>query len=440
MEKPTINQTHFKKRREQLLANLPKSSIAILKANEEITRSNDTHYRFRQNSHFFYLTGFEEPNAFLILAKDKNNKTQTTIFVRPKNPLLEKWEGKRLGVEDAAQTLSIDRAMSVDEFAATLCEQMQEADIIYYCLGEEPALDKQVLAARQTLEKQVRAGIQAPKSMHAIGPLLDEMRLIKDEQEIEVMRYVGDLSARAHIDAMQQAKRCEYEYQLEATLTHTLMQGGCKAVAYDSIVASGAHACILHYTENNAKLNDNDLILIDAGGEYHNYAADITRTFPKNGKFNHAQKAIYELVLKAQLAGIELIKPGALWDSIQTVMIQVLTQGLVKLGILEGKVEDLISNKAYFDFYMHNSGHWLGLDVHDVGAYKVDGKFRPLKAGMVLTVEPGLYLDERLAIPDEYKGIGVRIEDDILVTESGYENLTAKVPKSIEEIETLMAC
>jgi len=432
-----ISQQEYQSRRQQLARTLPADTVAIIQAASESLRNGDAHFRFRQASNFYYMTGFNEPDAWLIIVAGQDGDSY--LFNRPKNPAQEQWTGRRLGQQGACQTLGMKEAYSIDNIAAILPELLQGKTAIYYSLGENPALDTTIMNALKTLKSHVRRGIPAPHSLCDLDPLISELRLFKSDAEIELMSKAAEISVAAHLRAMIACHKFDNEYQLEAELLYEFSRNGCRSVAYDPIVGGGANACILHYTDNNQPLNAGDLVLIDAGGEFENYAADITRTFPVDGKFNDEQRAIYQLVLNAQKAGIACIKPGVAWHVVQQEMVKVLTAGLCELGILHGDVNTLIANESYKPFYMHNSGHWLGLDVHDCGQYKINNEWRPLQAGMVLTVEPGLYISADMdAVEPRWWNIGVRIEDDILVTENGHENLTGALPVEIADIEALM--
>lgn len=432
-----ISRQEYQKRRQKLAQKLPQGAIAIIPAADEVIRNGDAHYRFRQDSDFYYLTGFNEPEALLLIVAGEKNESY--LFNRPHNPTQEQWTGKRLGQEGACKELGITAAYTMEKLSEHLPEFLAGKTAIYYAIGRYPAYEKHVLHALQILKGQIRRGVKAPEALCDLEPVLSEMRLIKTEAEIALMRRAAAISVTAHKRAMQVCGQVDYEYQLEAELLYEFSRQGCRAVAYDPIVGGGANTCILHYTENNQPLRDGDLVLIDAGGEFGNYAADITRTFPVNGRFSAEQRAIYDLVLQAQKAGIACIKPGVAWNEVQQRIVRILTSGLCELGLLKGKVDELINQEAYKPFYMHNSGHWLGLDVHDCGRYKIESQWRPLQAGMVLTVEPGLYISAGMdGVEPRWWNIGVRIEDDILVTEDGYENLTAALPTEITEIEALM--
>lgn len=432
-----ISQQEYQARRQALAAKLPQGAIALIPAADEVLRNGDAHYRFRQDSNFYYLTGFNEPEALLIVVA--GNSGASYLFNRPRNPAQEQWTGKRLGQEDACQVLAIDGAYSIETLSEKLPELLAGKTAIYYAIGRHPHYEKIMLDALQAVKRQVRRGIKAPEALCELEPILGEMRLFKSEAEIALMRSAAQISVAAHKRAMQICTQVENEYQLEAELLYEFARGGCRYVAYDPIVGGGANSCILHYTENNQPLRSGDLLLVDAGGEFENYAADITRTFPVNGRFSQEQAAIYELVLKAQKAGIACIRPGIAWNEVQKTILRILTVGLCELGILQGEIDKLLAAEAYKPFYMHNSGHWLGLDVHDAGVYKVNEEWRPLQAGMVLTVEPGLYISAGMpGVDSRWWNIGVRIEDDILVTKDGHENLTAALPVDIAAIEALM--
>jgi Xaa-Pro aminopeptidase len=432
-----ISQQEYQARRTQLAKQLPQGSLAIIAAAHEILRNGDSHYRFRQDSNFYYLSGFNEPDAVLVITGGKDSRS--ILFNRPRNPLEEQWNGVRLGQEGARSVLAMDAAFAIADLATELPKLLVDRGAIYYSLGKKPLLEQQIIKALTEVKSQVRRGVKAPEALVDLEPILGEMRLFKSEHELSLMRQAARISAAAHHKAMQTCRKFRHEFELEAELLYEFNRHGCRAVAYDPIVGSGENTCILHYTENNKPLRAGDLVLIDAGGEYENYAADITRTFPVSGRFSPEQRSIYELVLRAQQAGIEAIKPGLAWNEVQKIIVHILTSGLCDLGLLQGNVEELIANEAYRVFYMHNSGHWLGLDVHDTGSYKIDGAWRPLEPGMVLTVEPGIYIKRDIpGVDKRWWDIGVRIEDDVLVTSSGHEVLSVGVPVAVDEIEALM--
>lgn len=428
-----MNKDEYQKRRLNIQKILDEKSIAIIPAGKEVSRNGDAHYRFRQNSDFYYLTGYNEPNGYLILTHN-----ESILFNRPNNPLEEIWMGKRLGQDGAVEHLGVDKAYDVNNFESELEKLLANTDTIYMSLSHHPELLKKTTNVLLKLNQLIRKGIKSPTNLKDLDPIISELRLIKTPYEIELMRTACNIAVNAHKRAMRQVTHLENEYQLEAELLYEFHRHGCRYVAYEPIVGSGQNACTLHYGENNQPLKKGDLVLIDAGGEYHNYAADITRTFPISGYFSPEQKIIYELVLKAQKAAIDCVAPGRLWSEMQETIVSILTEGLIELGILKGSMEDLIEQEAYKSFYMHNSGHWLGLDVHDVGTYKVNNDWRPLKPGMVLTVEPGLYISPEADVDEKWRGIGVRIEDDVLVTHDGFDNLTSELPVEINEIEALI--
>ncbi|TQF66861.1 Xaa-Pro aminopeptidase [Pseudoalteromonas luteoviolacea] len=433
-----IKNEEFVARRQRLLHSLKNNSVAVIPAATELTRSRDTEFPFRQDSDFFYLTGFKEPDAVLVLSKDKEGAASSILFCRNKDKLAEIWHGRRIGFEKAKSQFSMDETYALSELDNELLTFINGRQTLYFAQGTYNAFDEKIWTVLSTLRGAPKKGYRAPEVIQDIRPFVHEMRLFKSDAEIAVMRQAAKISAQAHVRAMQFAKAGATEYQLEAEIHHHYAMNGARYPAYGTIVGSGNNANILHYTENSDVLKHGDLILIDSGCELEGYAADITRTFPVSGQYSDAQKDIYNLVLKAQLAAFDEVKPGGTLVQANNVVMRVLTEGLVELGILAGTVDELIEAQACKAFYMHGLGHWLGLDVHDVGEYKLDEADRPFEAGMVLTIEPGLYFDEDAEVPAQFKGIGVRIEDDLLVTQEGYENLTVDVPKSIDEIEALM--
>ena len=415
----------FGERRTRIFAQMQPNSALLLFSEIEKRRNNDCSYPFRQDSYFWYLTGFNEPNAALLLLKTEQTE-KAIIFLRPRDPLLETWNGRRLGVERAPQQLNVNEAYSIEEFATVLPKILKNLTALYYVPEIHTWGDK--LVAESAVNFSEILDWQ---------PMLSEMRLIKSPNEIRLMQQAGQITALGHIKAMQTTRPNCFEYEIESDILHEFNRHCARFPSYNSIVAGGNNACILHYTENDCPLNDGDLVLIDAGCEFAMYAGDITRTFPVNGKFSQPQREIYELVLKAQKRAIELLIPGNSIKQANDEVIRIKTQGLVDLGILKGDVDTLIEQQAYRQFYMHGLGHWLGLDVHDVGSYGQD-KQRILEIGMVITVEPGIYISEDADVPEQYKGIGVRIEDNLLMTEYGNKILTAAAPKEIADIENLM--
>ncbi len=433
-----LSQNDFRVHRQNVMARMAPNSIAVIAAAPTAVRSRDTDYPYRQNSDFYYLSGFNEPDALLVLAPGRP-EGEFLMLCRPKNKQMEIWEGRMAGLEGACDTYGADEAFAIDEAGDVLPKLLDGCSQIYYSIGLDTVLDQQVIQWLNSVKKNARAGASAPDVLSNLDQLLHEQRLIKSEQELTVLRESCDLAAKAHARAMQACRPGMMEFQLESELTYTFAQGGAPAVAYNSIVGGGENACILHYTDNNHALNSGDLVLIDAGCEKDMYASDITRTFPVSGTFSEPQALLYRLTLEAQLAAIKKIKPGNRWNEPHDESVSVLTKGLVSLGLLEGDLQTLIEEGAYKRFYMHRVGHWLGIDVHDVGAYKVNGEWRPLEVGMVMTVEPGLYIapDDQTVEP-RWRGIGIRIEDDVVVTQDGCEVMTAGVPKTIEDIEALM--
>lgn len=432
-----VTQDEYKQRRKRLCESIGADAVAIIPAAKEKLRNGDAHYLFRQNSDFYYLTGFNEPDAVVVLAPGMPDANYI-LFNLPKDPKKEIWDGLRAGQEGACKDYLADQAYPIDELETHLKKLLLHCNNVYYPLGQSEQIDSLIKKVIEQLRSEVRAGVDAPHDFHDVLPLIHEMRLFKSDSEIELMQTAASIAARAHCNAMQRAKPGLFEYNLEAELIYSFCDAGARAPAYNSIIGSGANGCILHYVENQAELNDGDLILIDAGAEYACYASDVTRTFPVNGKYTEEQAAIYNLVLKSQLAAIDLIRPGVIWNELQETIVDILTRGLVDLGILTGDVNELLAKQAYNKYYMHNSGHWLGLDVHDAGVYKIENKWRQLEPGMVLTVEPGLYLAANDELDPKWWNIGIRIEDDVLVTETGSKVLSQAVPKTISEIESLM--
>lgn len=415
----------FGERRTRVFAQMQPNSALLIFSEIEKRRNNDCTYPFRQDSYFWYLTGFNEPNAALLLLKTEQAE-KAIIFLRPRDPLLETWNGRRLGVERAPQQLNVNEAYSIEEFATILPKILKNLTALYYVPEIHTWGDKLVTESAVSFNEILDW-----------RPMLSEMRLIKSPNEIRLMQQAGQITALGHIKAMQTTRPNRFEYEIESEILYEFNRHCARFPSYNSIVAGGNNACILHYTENDRPLNDGDLVLIDAGCEFAMYAGDITRTFPVNGKFSQPQREIYELVLKAQKRAIELLIPGNSIKQANDEVIRIKTQGLVDLGILKGDVDTLIEQQAYRQFYMHGLGHWLGLDVHDVGSYGQD-KQRILEIGMVITVEPGIYISENADVPEQYKGIGVRIEDNLLMTEYGNKILTAAAPKEIADIENLM--
>lgn len=433
-----MKQSEFKKRRKQLMQRIGKGNIALLGSSPTKIRNRDVHYPFRQDSDFYYLTGFSEPDAMAVFIPGRE-QGEYILFCREYDETKALWEGAHAGLEGATQHYQADDAFPIDDLDEILPGMLENKHKVFYPMGRDSDLDHRLLDWINHLRGQSRSGIIAPGELVSLEHTLHEMRLFKSQEEIKLMRRAAEISAQGHVKAMKSCKPGLYEYQIEADLVNHFMQQGLRSVAYPSIVAGGKNACVLHYTENSDKLKNGDLLLIDAGAECDHYAADITRTFPVSGRFTEPQKQLYQLVLDAQSAAMEQIKPGIPWHNAHDASVETLTKGLVALGLLEGKIKTLIKKEKFKQFYMHRIGHWLGMDVHDVGDYKVDQKWRLLEPGMVLTVEPGLYIPVDCKTVDEkWRGIGIRIEDDLLVTEHGHEVLTAGVPKTIADIEALM--
>ncbi|MEW5838627.1 MAG: Xaa-Pro aminopeptidase [Pseudomonadota bacterium] len=433
---PRFNKKHYARRRKRVLAAIGEQALAIIPASSEQLRNRDTHYPFRQSSDFRYLTGFDEPDALLVLAP-RHEQGASILFVRPRDAAREQWDGRRAGSEGALKHYGIDQAFSLDELDAKLPELLAGREQVYAPLGEDLDFARRLFAWLGAVRRLQRSGVKAPSAWLDSAPLLHEMRLFKDEDELGVLREACRISVEGHRRVMQALHPDMAEYRLEAELLHSFRAHGGEP-AFPSIVAGGRNACILHYTENRDTLRKGELALVDAGCEWGGYCGDISRTLPIGGRFSPAQRDLYAVVLAAQEAAIATLRPGASFDAPHQAAVQVLTEGLVDLKLLKGKVSKLIEKEAYKRFYMHRTGHWLGMDTHDVGAYKVDGAWRALEPGMVLTVEPGLYIDDKRDVPKELRHTGIRIEDDVLLTREGHEVLTADAPKSIEALEEIV--
>lgn len=426
----------YRNRRDAVAEKLGEA-IAIVPAAIHHLRNNDAEYAYRQNSDFYYLTGFTEPEAVLVIAPGREHRD--TLFLRRRDREMEIWTGKRLGVENAPAALEVDAAFGIDELDDKLGAMLNGCERLAYGFGRDEAFDRKVHAAVAEARYAVRRGGKAPLEFFEPGTILHEMRLRKSPEEIEVMRSAGAITRLGHIAGMRATHPGMWEYELEAVIEYAYMRNGAQSTAYTSIVAGGANATILHYNTNREQLRDGTLVLVDSAAELDVYASDVTRTWPVNGRFTAEQRAIYEIVLAAQRAGIEEVRPGKSFRAYHEAAVRVLSQGLIDIGLLSGSLDDVIQNELYRDFYPHNTGHWIGLDVHDVGRYRDHAdQWRKLEPGMVLTVEPGLYVQMDLNVPERFKGIGVRIEDDILCTTSGPENLTPDIPKEIDEIEALV--
>jgi len=434
-----ISTKEFARRRKQLMAQMESNSIAIVPAAPERVRSRDTEYLYRQDSDFYYLSGFVEPEAVLVLIPGREHG-EYVMFCREKDREREIWDGYRQGPEGVCKNLGADDAFPIDDIDEILPGLIEGRERVYYAMGKDADFDHQVMSWVNSIRAKVRSGATPPGEFLDLDHYLHDMRLYKSDAEVAVMREAGEISARAHVRAMQACKAGVFEYQLEADILHEFARSGARNPAYNSIVGGGDNACILHYVENQDELNDGDLVLIDAGCELEYYAADITRTFPVNGTFSKEQKALYQLTLDAQQAAIDVIKPGNHWNEPHEASVRTITAGLLELGLLQGELEALIEGEDYKEFYMHRIGHWLGMDVHDVGDYKVGGEWRVLEPGMCMTVEPGIYVaPDNIQVESKWRGIGIRIEDDIVITKDGCDILTKDVPKSVAAIEALMA-
>jgi len=428
----------FEARRKRFLESIGRG-VAIFPAAPVRNRSNDVDHEFRQDSDFHYLTGFPEPEAVALLTA-LHPEHRYVLFVRPRDREKETWNGRRAGAEGAVAKYGADAAFTIDQMDEVLPKYLENVERLHYRLGRQPEFDARVLGWIGKIRAAVRTGVSAPTEIVDPAVALHEMRLIKSPADLALLRRACEISAEAHVAAMRACRPGMNECELEAVVEYVFRRYGAASPAYPSIVGAGANGTILHYTENDAPVKDGDLVLIDAGCEYQGFSADITRTFPAKRVFSRPQRAIYELVLSAQLAALGEVRPGARFEDYHNRALRVLVEGLVALGLLDGPPDEAIANETYKRLYMHRTGHWLGADVHDVGRYLIDGASRPLEPGMVLTVEPGLYIDEDDAkAPAEYRGIGVRIEDDVLVTATGHEVLTGGVPKTVGEIESLMA-
>ncbi len=425
----------YQGRRAKLAAAM-RGGVAVLPTAPERTRTRDSHYPYRFDSYFYYLTGFREPDAVLVILAGEN--ARSILFCRDRDPEREIWDGFRYGPERARAAFGVDEAHPIGDLDKLAPDFLADRGAVHTPLGADPAWDVRITGWINQVRARARTGVAAPSELKDVCATLDEMRLIKGPEEIALMRRAAKITAGAHRRAMRAARPGRVEYEIEAELLHEFRLHGAQGPAYPPIVAGGERACVLHYVENDGALKDGELLLIDAGCELHGYAADLTRTFPVNGKFSAEQREIYQLVLAAQAAAIAAVKPGNLWEAPHRAAVKVLTQGLIDLKLIKEGLEQAIETETYRKFYMHRTGHWLGLDVHDAGDYKRGGEWRALVPGMVLTVEPGCYIRGGEDVPARFGGIGVRIEDDVLVTEGGAEILTEGAPKSIPDIEALV--
>ena len=436
---PKIDKAEYVMRRRELMALMEPDSIVILPASEVKIRNNGVEHRYRQDSDFHYLTGFDEPDSVFALIPGREYG-ESILFCREREHDHERWHGSVAGPERAAQLYGFDDAFPIDDIDDILPGLIEGRPRLYYAMGTNPRFDARILSWRNSIAMYNQEGTEPPGEFIQLGQYLHELRLHKSAKEIDVLRYAAKISTAAHIQVMENLTPGMMEYEVEAELQYQFSKRGARHPAYPSIVGGGSNACVLHYIDNDKVLEDGDLVLIDAGGEYEYYASDVTRTLPVSGKFTGEQAALYEIVLAAQLAAIERVVPGNHWNQPHEAAVMELTNGLKELGLLEGDVDELIEVGAYNQFYMHRTGHWLGLDVHDVGEYKVGGQWRVFEKGMVTTVEPGLYIPKDAKnVPEAYRGIGIRIEDNVAVTRNGNDVLTDCIPKTIREIEQTMS-
>lgn len=430
-----MDKKEFARRRRAVMEEMGEGSMAILPAAPVRTRNRDVEYPYRQDSDFYYVTGFEEPEAVAVLVPGRK-RGEYILFCRERDPEMELWNGVRSGLEGACEDYGADDAFPIGDVDDIIPGLLENQSRVYYAMGYYPDFDQRMIGWVNRVRTRSKAGVSSSADIVALDNVLHEMRLMKSKAEVRAMTRAMEISCSAHVRAMGACRPGMGEYEVEAEINYEFMRGGSRRAAYPSIVAGGANACVLHYTENRDTLRDGDLLLIDAGAEYDYYAADITRTFPINGRFSKSQRALYEVVLEAQAAAIEQVQPGNHWNEPHEAAVEVLAQGLVALGLIKGRASTIIKKGRYRKFYVHRTGHWLGMDVHDVGDYKIGGEWRVLEPGMVMTVEPGLYVaagDKQVA--RKWWNIGIRIEDDILVTRNGNKVLTAAVPKSVADIE-----
>lgn len=433
-----MDKREFPRRRKRLMDMMGSETVAIIPTAPVSVRNRDVEFPYRPDSDFYYLTGYAEPEAVMVLVPDRHHG-EYVLFCRERDEKMETWNGRRAGLEGACEIFGANDAFPIEDLDDILPGLLEDKERIFYTMGNDAVFDQRVLGWVNQVRKRARTGVNAPDEFIALNHLLHEMRLFKSKAEISIMKKAARISASAHKRAMRATRPGMMEYQVEAELLHEFMSHGARSPAYPSIVGSGENSCILHYTENTGELKDGDMLLIDAGAEYEGYASDISRTFPVNGRFSREQQQIYELVLEANLAAIAEVRPGNHWNDPHDAAVRILTEGLLSLGILKGKLNTLIKEQAYTSYFMHRTGHWLGMDVHDVGDYKLEGEWRKLEAGMVTTIEPGLYFQPHRGLAKKWWHIGVRIEDDVVVTRDGNEVLSRDVPKTVDEIEALMA-
>lgn len=433
-----MSKNEYSRRRKKLMDMMGDQSVAIIPTAPVTIRNRDVEFPFRPDSDFYYLTGYSEPEAVAVLIPDRHHG-EYVLFCRERDEKMETWNGRRAGLEGACDIHGANDAFPIEDMDDILPGLLEDRERIYYTMGNNATFDHRVLGWVNQVRKRIRTGVKSPDEFISLNHLLHEMRLFKSREEIALMRKAARISAAAHRRAMSVCRPGMMEYQIEAELLHEFIRNGARSFAYPSIVGGGANGCILHYTENTDMLKDGDLLLIDAGAEYGNYASDITRTFPVNGRYSREQRQLYEIVLTANEAAIAEARPGRHWNDPHDTAVRILTEGLLSLGILKGKLSALIKEESYKKYYMHRTGHWLGMDVHDVGDYKLEGEWRKLEPGMVTTIEPGLYFQPHKGLAAKWWNIGIRIEDDVLITKDGNEVFTHEVPKAPDEIEALMA-
>jgi Xaa-Pro aminopeptidase len=430
-----IKQKEYARRRKQLMRSSGEGAVVIVRAAKARIRNNDAYYAYRQSSDFLYLTGFREPEATLVLMPEEE---KAVLFCRPRDPEREMWDGAMAGLEGAVEDYGMDEAYDIEEIEKRLPKMLKDRDRVFYDLGEDKAFDEQLIGWMHKLRETKRRNFHVPEEIHGLDHMLHDMRLYKSREELRVMKRSAQVAMEAHERAMRACKPGMNEAEIHAELLHTFVSHQCEP-SYLPIVGGGANACVLHYIENNSKLNDGDLLLIDAGAEYDGYASDITRTFPVNGTFSAEQRELYDLVLAAQLEAIDHVRQGNQWEDVHNAAVRVATRGMVDLGILKGDPDEIIEEESYTRLYVHKTGHWLGLDVHDVGEYQIDGHSRELEPGMVLTVEPGIYIpanDEE--VDERWRGIGIRIEDNVVVTKDEPQILSESLAKTADDVEALM--
>ena len=432
-----MSSSEYQRRRQQLMKLMAPGSIAVLPASRLQNRNRDTEHHFRQNSDFYYLTGFDEPNAVLVLTPGREHG-EVILFCQEREAGLEQWTGERMGPDRATQMLGVDDGFPITDLPDILPGLLEGRERVYANLGEHPDFDRDILGWVKGIQAKQVHGAMPPGEFIVLSHLLHDLRLYKSAHELKLMRRAAEITTAAHIRAMKATKPGGTEAGLEAEIIYEFMRSGARFPAYPCIVGAGKNACVMHYVRNDGPLKDGDLVLIDAGCEYKYYASDVTRTFPINGRYSGVQRAVYEVVLEAQLKAIAAMKRGAPFNLPHDTAVRTMVEGLVELKLLAGDVDELIANETYKKFCVHRSSHWLGLDVHDVGDYRVGGEWRTLEPGMVLTIEPGIYLPDDDSVPSKFRGIGIRIEDDVLVTRDGHEVLTAAAPKSIDDIEAVM--